>query len=368
MTITLRGKLSTSGGGGGGGGGGGNAGNAATGGRDGSKKSPRSAGNNGGGLRKLPPPEAGGDDGVDPSSIAASASHAPSAATTTAAASGRPVRAWCALFCSVLAAAAVALALRIRSDGFASFTTASGAPWSLLRSYASTRNPEWGAAARWRAAEHADRASFNQWYYSMITDAATNTTFSLAVGGFRGSNLAGAWLRMKTPTTYTSHYPRHALPFANLHSAPGTLNAVLWSNSTPGEAGAQPLFRIEVLDAQRLRYVAAFPADDSAVDVVFTRVYGVFSGGEDCKISNIPFGYASRVEGRFRMRGVEHEFDASPRYRAYVESTWGCEFPKPGELAFLRVTVPGNDGRVSQTTDCSTLPCPGCNISCCGPA
>jgi hypothetical protein len=66
------------------------------------------------------------------------------------------------------------------------------------------------------------------------------------------------------------------------------------------------------------------------VDVTFTRVYGVFSGGEDCRIANIPFAYASLVEGVFRFRGVEHRFDHSPRYRAYVESTWGCEFPRPG--------------------------------------
>jgi hypothetical protein len=104
------------------------------------------------------------------------------------------------------------------------------------------------------------------------------------------------------------------------------------SGAGGGDAQAQaPLFSIIELDDTRLRYSASFPGSADGFDLTFTRRFGVVSGSdEECKVANLPFAYDSLVHGHITLHGRTFTFNHEPRFRAYVESTWGCELPKPG--------------------------------------
>lgn len=47
------------------------------------------------------------------------------------------------------------------------------------------------------AVHNVARALFLQWYYSLISDAATGRVYSLGFGGFRRDNKAGGWIKVK---------------------------------------------------------------------------------------------------------------------------------------------------------------------------
>lgn len=137
------------------------------------------------------------------------------------------------------------------------------------------------------------------------------------------------------------------------------------ANDTKVDSGADPnappLFAIKALDGSRLRYTARLPLSAALsdalstlpqgaqawaeVDVVFTRVYGVFAAtGEDCNVANLPFAYDSLVEGSITLLGRQYTFTQSPRFRAYVESTWGCGFPRPRDGADNAIEYPVSRG------------------------
>lgn len=95
----------------------------------------------------------------------------------------------------------------------------------------------------------------------------------------------------------------------------------------------------------------------SGADIVLSRVHGVFGKDvaepEECRVANVPFAYASTAVGRFWVGAgdggsgslsVDEEAVApgggasvtmsssdGHRFRAYLETTWGCTFPSPPE-------------------------------------
>lgn len=82
-----------------------------------------------------------------------------------------------------------------------------------------------------------------------------------------------------------------------------------------------------------------FPEEHSYVDVTFHRVYGFYGGDlvkngskyvsppeKECNIENIPYGYDSEVSGTISINNREYNFERSPRFRGYIESTWSCMY------------------------------------------
>lgn len=243
-------------------------------------------------------------------------------------------------------------------------------PFALARNYEVYRNPDW-SGARWRADEYPNENSFSQWWYMMITDAETKNTWSVGIGGFRGDDTSGAWVKVKKGANGEGdpkHYsvkPTLTVPFAYLEARENALDARVWRRK-PGHdesPDAEPAVTIRALDDQRIEVKVDLSEEyegGAGAHLVFTRDYGVLgygamnntkeeAGKEHCHIVNIPFAYASRVEGRLWIGGEEVDvsssevsengkretgpavgaFDHSPRFRAYVESTWGCTFPQP---------------------------------------
>lgn len=252
----------------------------------------------------------------------------------------------------------------------------------MSRSYAALRNPPW-SAARWRADEHPDEVTFAQWYYAMLTDAQTNDTYSLGIGGFRGANESGGWLRRRRHLGVGAPEPRPpptlSVPFTSLTAA----SAPSFDVTINGADGAPALIRLQALSPMTLALTMALPppaeiaallpvgAASSSIgwawaELEFERVYGVFGGTgraeagpptEACGLANLPFAYDSLARGRICVAGGcgrlaagalgggdgEAELltsassaivvDASPRWRAYVESTVTCgQFPRPGAV------------------------------------
>jgi len=262
----------------------------------------------------------------------------------------------------VVSGLAAGVAVGLAAD--AAYLAYVGRPWALVRWYSAERNPAWGAA-RYRAVEHADNPLFNQWYYNMVSDAATGAMVSFGFGGFKADGIAGGWLKVKGlpgVADYATHaWPEEWHPFDHM-AADGSLNVRIYrrpptslpaaaadgsaadsATSALGAARANAtryalaavaaddvLFEMRVLDDRRLRYTAVFSDGGASLDLVFTRTYGTYSGDEKCNIANLPFAYASTVEGSVRVGDITLNFDASPRYRGYAESTWGCTFPRPG--------------------------------------
>jgi len=251
-------------------------------------------------------------------------------------------------YCAAVAAAAVAIALAALAPGLVAASLVPGRRWAPLRQYPVSHNPQWGMAA-FRAHEHSQEPSFMQWYYVMISDAELRRVYSVGFGAFRSEQKAGGWLKafnLYEPGSQHAPWPERWLPFEAMQQHGAALNATTSPlNVTVGggfeEAGgvSQPAFEVAELGPDRLRYVARFPplpgsANDEGdyVDVVFTRDFGVVSGGtgRECAVANLPFAYASRVEGSLRLHGRTFRFSHAPRYRGYVETTWGCTFPQPG--------------------------------------
>jgi hypothetical protein len=214
-------------------------------------------------------------------------------------------------------------------------------------------------------------ATFNQWWYLMITDLETNDTWSLGIGGFRSGRRgapghAGGWLKVKRGGSGpAASLPRFTVPF-ELLEADDTLNVRVWRNGADAAAHDPDVaaLRIDVLDASTLRIRAALgsplPPDangkvdySSGADITLTRVHGVIgsdaSAAEECRIANVPFAYASTATGRLWISAgnqssgslddsakdsgsaaaVTLEPTSGPRFRAYLETTWGCTFPSP---------------------------------------
>jgi hypothetical protein len=267
---------------------------------------------------------------------------------------------WCRRGCGAVCAAlfAVALALLARPGLLLPLTT---------RLDALPRNPPW-AAARWRAGEHAQQ-TFNQWYYAMVTDAHTGITYSVAIGGFRSKG-ATAFVKAFVPPAVegdsgtTSLLARTEVPFARLAHAGGVDVSFDGGGADGGDFAS---FR--AIDDARLAF--ALRIGDSAVDLTFTRVYGVAGPGttlaphggsskqETCLVANLPFSYAALADGIITLAPpaaappqqhsgggnvssggsdagapaatapphVVHVSSRGPRFRAYVETTWGCTFP-----------------------------------------
>lgn len=252
-------------------------------------------------------------------------------------------------------------------------TSSPGRPWALLRSFTALHNPPW-AAGRWRGGEHAE-ATFNQWWYLMVTDLETNDTWSMGIGGFRSGRKgvpghAGGWIKVKRGAGGpAASLPRFTVPFGNLE-ADGALNVRVWRDATGREADADAALRVDVIDDSTLRIRASLGTPGSSsgsdgdgggyssgADIVLSRVHGVFGKDvaepEECRVANVPFAYASTAVGRFWIGAgdggsgslsVDEEAAAlgggasvtmSPsdghRFRAYLETTWGCTFPSPPE-------------------------------------
>jgi len=217
-----------------------------------------------------------------------------------------------------------------------------GAPYAPLRSYTSHRNPPW-AAARWRGDEHRT-PQFSQWYYCMISDAGTGNVFSIGFGGFAGDRLAGGWVRRKSAAAALAEYdatswPEEWVPLDHLDVAgAGGLDLTIRRRADVGATAPPPMFSIATVNDTSLRYTAHLTSGaggGAVVDLVFTRIYGVFNGDPDdertCDVANLPFAYDSLVAGTITMDGgVVYNFAPGPSQRAYVESTWGCTFPQPG--------------------------------------
>lgn len=133
----------------------------------------------------------------------------------------------------------------------AGLLSGSGRPWALLRTYSALHNPPW-AAGRWRGGEHAE-ATFNQWWYLMVTDLETNDTWSMGIGGFRTGRKgapghSGGWMKVKrgggSPAVAL---PRFTVPFGNLE-ADGALNVRVWRDAARGDADSDAALRVDVLN------------------------------------------------------------------------------------------------------------------------
>ena len=251
--------------------------------------------------------------------------------------------------------------------------SASSAPWALLRTYAAQRNPAW-AAGRWRGSEHPD-ATFSQWWYLMVTDLDTNETWSLGIGGFRSGRrgapgTAGGWVKVKRAGEgAATALPRFTVPFSLLE-ADEELGVRVWRDGADVRNPDAAALRIDVLDESTLRIRAALGSPlegggySSGADVVLTRIHGVIGSDpaakEECRIANVPFSYAASISGHFWIgagdgntgsladagaqlgatggssggsASVTMSAADGPRFRAYLETTWGCTFPSPLEGA-----------------------------------
>jgi len=85
-------------------------------------------------------------------------------------------------------------------------------------------------------------------------------------------------------------------------------------------------------DGQRMTVQVDLP--DLAVDLLFVRVNGWYSGGSEnpklCHQTSTMYAYHSKVSGSIVSKGRKFELDPSPtsvRFRAYGGSTWGCYLP-----------------------------------------
>ena len=207
---------------------------------------------------------------------------------------------------------------------------------------------------------------------------AQNTTYSVGIGGFRGANESGGWLRRRTwlgVEAEPAGPPTLTVPFDHLDAAP--LPAfdvrVRGPDGGDGEIGHAAL-QLTATSPTTLRLRVSLPPPVSLglppapalrvwawADLELTRVYGVLgteSGAEgECALSNIPFAYDSLASGSLCVAGgcgrlaeatchnAAHcalltgpeaaiNVEATPRWRAYVESTISCGlFPRPGRLA-----------------------------------
>lgn len=224
----------------------------------------------------------------------------------------------------------------------------------ISKEYEAMRNPPW-SAARWRAGEHSDKDTFSQWYYAMVTDAESKITYSLTLGGFRAKGATG-WLKARHVDSEDDTIAKFEVPFSAIQHSNDV--DVTISDSVTGDFAS-----LMALDGDRLQL--RFKIGASSADVIFTRTYGAFGSGksalpasqggkaEECLVANLPFAYASLVDGSIRLatpqqsssalRPSEHDPDLGvwvhsvspapgdgPRYRGYVESTWGCTFPQGG--------------------------------------
>lgn len=199
-------------------------------------------------------------------------------------------------------------------------------PWAVSRALPSVRNPPW-REARFREAEHASNPQFLQWYHTTISDAATRRMFSFGFGKSLPEGRAGGWLRVKglhDAEDSVHAWPELWLPATALRAQGGIDVDILL-----GDSDANATFVSQrALNDNQVQVWAHWPRTGDAVNLTLTRTYGTFSKGEDCVLSNIPFAYASTVQGFIRIGSETFEFDTSPRYRAYVESTWGCTVPR----------------------------------------
>ncbi|RYG52283.1 hypothetical protein EON67_01600 [archaeon] len=206
-------------------------------------------------------------------------------------------------------------------------------PWAVSRALPSVRNPAW-REARFRETEHATSPQFLQWYHTTISDAATRRVFSFGFGKSLQEGRAGGWLRVKGlhDDEYSTHaWPEQWLPVTALHALGGINVDIVVDN----DGANVTLFSQRALGDNQVHVWAHWPHTGDAVNLTLTRTYGTSLKSEDCTLSNIPFAYASSVHGFIRIGGQTFEFDTSPRFRAYVESTWGCTVP--------RSNIPGAD-------------------------
>ena len=255
----------------------------------------------------------------------------------------------------------------------------SGTPLSRAWPAAAQGSSPW-SAARWRGGEapYATEPTYAQWYYVMLTDAATNETVSVGLGGFAAADESGGWLRRRRFRGAGAPEPRKpptlSLPYAALRAA-----AAPDFDVQIGGSDSSGRLRLRATSATTLSLTMSLPPPEDVAATVaaggnaaawawaeleLERVYGVSGGAaagggapESCVLANIPFAYDSVVRGAMCMAGgcgrlapgalgggaaeaalvtgpaAAVALDASPRWRAYVESTVTCgQFPRPGAV------------------------------------
>jgi len=229
--------------------------------------------------------------------------------------------------------------------------------WALSTNYeAEGQQPKW-SVARWRGLyEHPTNNAFSQWLYVMVTDTETLTTWSIAIGGFRGGDRAGGFMRVKSrlspyQSKTTFDIPSLTVPFHYLVGNPHTLNVQVYDQSPPSTESIinsdniiEPILHIEAINDYQVRVKINIHntsiGNIGKVDLLISRTYGVFAFGtvnyssfqtkpEDCTVANLPFSYAAKVDGTLQINDWKsNPSSSSSQWRAYLESTWGCTFPQ----------------------------------------